>query len=45
MKKLSVQMDATVSTMGNKQKLIVNDVTTETTTNSMYVSGSGIHQL
>ena len=37
MKKLSVQMDATVSTMGNKQKLIVNDVTTETTTNSMYV--------
>ncbi len=41
MKKLSVQMDATVSTMGNKQKLIqtsdAGTTTTETTTNSMYV--------
>lgn len=41
MKKLSVQMDATVSTMGNKQKLIqtsdAGSTTTETTTNSMYV--------
>lgn len=37
MKQLSVQMDATVSTMGNKQKLIANDVTTEIFTNAMYV--------
>ncbi|MFT5723304.1 MAG: hypothetical protein ACI9JN_000413 [Bacteroidia bacterium] len=41
MKKLSVQMDAMVSTMGNKQKLIqtsdAGTTTTETTTKSMYV--------
>ena len=41
MKKLSVQMDGMVSTMGNKQKLIqtsdAGTTTTETTTNSMYV--------
>lgn len=37
MKKLSVQMDGMVSTMGNKQKFIEGDVTTETTTNAMYV--------